>query len=231
MMTHNRRRPLTIAVVIAVVAALVAGTAWWLTRQDPEESVAAVRVDDVSVSPPITAPANPQQRQVEALERLTGIWTRGAGGDDFVLDNTELDFGPDAWVVTAGPIADFDGDGKTAALRTELEGLIGREVTAMVRLDEDGDDADVFVVNGRVYRDSAGGAPPWQPPSGAGPAASAATVEAAAAEAVGPGSRVAELERIRAGKVAWEASVIAADGMEYTVLLSTDAKVLDQRRD
>ncbi len=225
------RRPLTVVIVVALVVSIGIVTAWWLTREDPEESVAAIRVDEVSVSPPITAPTAPQQRQVEALERLTGILTRGAGGDDFVLDNTELDFGPDAWVITAGPIADFDGNGRTEPLLAELDGLVGREVTAMVRLDEDGDDADVFVLNGRVYRDSAAAAPPWQPPASAGPSAAVAAVEAAAAEAVGPGSRVAELERVRAGSVAWEASVIAADGKEYTVLLSADAKVLDKRRD
>lgn len=229
-MKQLARRPLAVAIAIAIVAAVGLAT-WWLTREDPEESVAAIRVDEVAVSPPISAPNPPQQRQVEALERLTGVLNRGAGGDDFVLENTELDFGPDAWVITAGPIADFDGDGRTEPLLAELDGLVGREVAAMVRLDEDGDDADVFVLNERVYRDSADAAPPWQPPAGAGPSSAPAAVEAAAAEAVGPGSRVAELERVRAGSVAWEASVIAADGKEYTVLLSADAKVLDQRRD
>jgi hypothetical protein len=225
------RRPITVAAVIALATVLVVLTTWWLTRQDPEESVAAVRVDEVSVSPPLSAPSAAQQRQVEALEKLSGVLFRGAGGDDFVLDNSELDFGPDAWVITAGPIADFNGDGRTEPLLTELQSLVGREVTAMVRLDEDGDDADVFVLNDRVYRDSAGGAPPWLPPATTGPSALVSAIETAAAAAVGRGARVVELERVRAGNVAWEASVLAASGEEYTVLLSAEGKVLDRRRD
>ena len=38
-----------------------------------------------------------------------------------------------------------------------------------------------------------------------------------------------DLERERAGQVAWEATVINADGTEYTVPLSTAGEVLDVR--
>jgi hypothetical protein len=41
---------------------------------------------------------------------------------------------------------------------------------------------------------------------------------------------VDDLEPEPAGQVAWEASVIAADGTEYTVLLSAAGDVLDVRR-
>ena len=235
MTTITRRRPLILLVAVLVAVVLALTTTWLLTRQDPQETVAAVEVQGVRVVSP--SPAVPsaadrrEQQQVEALEALTGTLQRGSDADEFVLDNSELDFGPDTWVLTAGPLGDFDGDGKTERLRDELDGLVGRQVTAMVRFDADGDDAEVYVLNDQTYRDSASNVPPWEPKPYAGPAASTETVSAAAAAAVGRGARVTDLERVRAGLVAWEASVTDARGREYTVALAADGDVIDLRRD
>lgn len=226
----SRRRLTTAALVAAGVAVLVV-VAWLLTRPDPQESVAPVVVDEVSAAPPATGAAGPQQEQVEALDRLSGNLERGGDTAEFALDGVELDFGPEPWVLTAPATADFDGDGTAEPLLTELEGLVGQEVVANVRLDEDGDDADVFVLNDLTYRDSAGGTPPWQPPTTDTAGVSADVVRANAIEAVGKGSTVTELERVRAGKVAWEATVVDAQGAEHNVLLAADGTVLDQRRD
>ena len=234
MTTITRRRPLILLVAVVVAVVLALATTWLLTRQDPEETVAAVEIRGVRVSPPPVSPTaaeRQQQQQVEALETLTGTLQRGSDADEFILDNSELDFGPDTWVLTAGPIEDFDGDGKTERLLDELDGLVGRQVTAMVRFDADGDDAEVYVLNDRTYRDSASAVPPWEPKPYAGKAASTETVTAAAAAAVGRGARVTDLERVRAGQVAWEASVTDSRGREYTVALAADADVIDLRRD
>jgi hypothetical protein len=54
-------------------------------------------------------------------------------------------------------------------------------------------------------------------------------VRTAAADAVGPGAVVDELEWQSAGDVAWEVDVLSADGREHTVLLDSAARVLDVR--
>jgi len=227
---NSRRGPFT-ALLVVLAAGVLAGIMWLLTRQDPEEAVEPVRVDEVRVSSPVAAPRASEQRQVEALDKLSGTLERGGDATEFVLDDTDLDFGPAVWLRTAGPAADFDSDGTAEDLLAELDGLVGHQATALVRLDEDGDDAAVFVLNGHTYRDSAGGAPPWQPRPYMEASASAKTVSVAAAAAVGPGARVTELERVRVGNVAWEASVDDARGEDYSVLLGADGAVLDWRRD
>ncbi|GAA3573174.1 hypothetical protein GCM10022197_32460 [Microlunatus spumicola] len=227
--TTSRRRLTTAAVVLAV-AALLALTAWLLTRPDPEETVAPVVVDEVSAAPPVPGQAGPAQEQIEALDRLTGDLRHGGDTAEFVLDDIELDFGPDAWVLTAPATADFDGNGTVEPLLTELQALVGKPVTAMVRLDEDGDDADVFVLNERTYRDSTGANLPWQPVETTGTPVSAEVVRSAATRAVGSGARVTELERVRAGRVAWEATVVDDRGGEHSVLLGADGAVLDLRK-
>lgn len=227
--TTSRRRLTTAAVAVAV-AALLALTGWLLVRPDPEETVAPVVVDQVSAAPPVPGQTGPSQEQIEALDRLSGDLRHGGDTAEFVLDDIELDFGPDAWVVTAPATVDFDGDGTVEPLLTELEGLVGRPVTAMVRLDEDGDDADVFVVNERTYRDSTGANFPWAPVDTGGTPVSGDGVRTAATRAVGSGARVVELERVQAGRVAWEAAVVDGQGVEHTVLLGADGAVLDLRR-
>lgn len=226
------RRRLTTALLVAVGVVVLAVLVWLLTRPDPSEAVAPVVVDEVSAAPPVTGTAGaPSQEQVQALTRLSGVLEHGGDTAEFVLDNVELDFGPDAWVITAPATADFDGDGTTEPLLAELEGLVGQEVVANVRLDEDGDDADVFVLNDLTYRDSSGGTPPWQPPATDTTGVSADVIRANAIDAVGAGLNVTELERVRAGNVAWEATVVDAQGAEHNVLLAADGTVLDQRRD
>lgn len=226
------RRRLTTAVLVALGVVVLAVLVWLLTRPDPSEAVAPVVVDEVSAAPPVTGAAGaPTQEQIQALTRLTGVLERGGDTAEFVLDNVELDFGPDAWVITAPATADFDGDGTAEPLLAELEGLVGREVVANVRLDEDGDDADVFVLNDVTYRDSSGSTPPWQPEATDTTGVSADVIRANAIDAVGAGSSVSELERVRAGQVAWEAIVVDAQGAEFNVLLAAEGTVLDQRRD
>lgn len=230
MPTTTSRRRLTTGAVALAVAALLALTAWLLMRPDPEESVAPVVVDEVSAAPPVSGQAGTTQEQIEALDRLSGSLRHGGDTAEFVLDDIELDFGPDAWVLTAPATADFNRNGTVEPLLTELQSLVDQPVTAMVRLDEDGDDADVFVLNDLTYRDSTGANLPWQPAATSGTPATSETVRAAAIEAVGSGAKVTELERVRAGAVAWEASVVDTQGVEHSVLLGADGAVLDLRK-
>lgn len=187
-------------------------------------------VDEVSAAPPVPGQGGPAQEQIEALDRLTGDLRHGGDTAEFVLDDVELDFGPDVWVLTAPATVDFDGNGTVEPLLAELEGLVGKPVTAMVRLDEDGDDADVFVVNEQTYRDSTGADLPWQPVETTGTPVTAAAARTAAARAVGNGAEVTEIERVRASRVAWEATVLDLSGVEHSVLLGAHGAVLDLRR-
>ncbi|HEX6568151.1 MAG TPA: hypothetical protein VF015_03270 [Acidimicrobiales bacterium] len=147
-------------------------------------------------------------------------------GDELEVNGVDLDFGPDDWVATATATADFDGDGGTEALRDELAGLVGREVTLLVRFDDDGDDADVYVIDGTTYRDVSAPAP-WLPAG----AADDESLRAAAAAAVGEGAQVIELEPEDDGTVAWEAKVRAADGTRREVRLDAAGTVVDVRAD
>ena len=93
--------------------------------------IGAVAVDQVRLSSP-TASTSARQQQVEALERLDGTLTMlGDDPEDFYIGPIELEFGPEAWVMTAGPSEDFDGDGNLERLLNELRGLVGRPVTAL----------------------------------------------------------------------------------------------------
>jgi hypothetical protein len=214
--------------VIAVAAIGASVTA--AAQEDPTVDIGAVAVDQVRLSSP-TASASARQQQVEALERLHGPLTRlGDDPEDFYIGPIELEFGPEAWVMTAGPSADFDGDGSRERLLNELRGLVGRPVTALVRLDNDGDEANVYRLNDLPFRDSAGGRPPWLTAEADNTdAATWEAVRTAAADAVGPGAVVDELEWQSAGDVAWEVDVLSADGREHTVLLDAAAQVLDVR--
>ena len=142
--------------------------------------------------------------------------------DDLEINGVDLDFGPDDWVATAAATADFDGDGTTAALRDELAGLVGQDVTLLVRFDDDGDDADVYVVGEHTYRDVSAPAP-WLPAGSADDDA----LRTAAADAVGDGAEVIELDADDSGDAAWEATVRAADGTEHEVRLDASGAVVD----
>lgn len=225
------KRSIRIAGAAALgVAAVGLGGAALADRDDPTSDVGSISVDQIDIAATSDSPTDGSQ-QVAALDRIEGtLEQRGDDPDNFSVGAVELEFGPDAWLLTAGPGEDFDGDGTAEDLLTELEGLVGQQVTAMVRLDNDGDDADVYVLNDLTYRDSAGGPAPWlQAGTASAEAASPEAVADAAAAAVGAGARVDELDRETAGDVAWEAEVIAEDGTEYSVLLDVSGAVLDSR--
>ena len=67
--------------------------------------------------------------------------------------SVELDFGPEAWVLTAGPLQDYDGTRRPRPLIAELKALVGKRVNLLVRPGDQGDNALVFVLNSLPYRD------------------------------------------------------------------------------
>lgn len=225
MATRRWIRPAAAAAFGAV--AVVGGGIALAAQEDPDIAVGSVRLGQVDIPAPTGSGTGDQQ--VAALDPIEGtLERRGDDPDDLYIGAVELELGPESWVLTAGPSEDYDADGTAEDLLAELDGLVGRSVTALVRLDNDGDDAAVYVLNGRAYRDSAGGPAPWlQAGTASGTAASLQAVAEAAAAAVGPGARVQELDREAAGQVAWEVEVIAADGRERTVLLDAAGDVLD----
>lgn len=89
--------------------------------------------------------------------------------DDFTVNGIEVDFGPSEWILTAGALQDYDGDGTAEPFAAELDGLVGQQVTLQVRDDDDDDDraddrlddADVYEINGLALRDLTGPAP-WR---------------------------------------------------------------------
>ena len=99
------------------------------------------------------------------------------------------------------------------------------------RIDSDGEEADVYLLNDLTYRDPASDQVPWRPTPAPGEPASRRTVTDAAVAAVGPESSVDELERERVGGVEWSASVLDAEGREYLVLLDRTGHVLLVRED
>lgn len=226
----SRRSWAIAAAAAAMAVAAIGASVTAAAQEDPTVEVGAVAVDQVRLSSP-TASTSARQQQVEALERLDGTLTMlGDDPEDFYIGPIELEFGPEAWVMTAGPSEDFDGDGDLERLLNELRGLVGRPVTALVRLDNDGDEANVYRLNDLTFRDSAGGRPPWlSAETDNNDAATWEAVRTAAADAVGPGAVVDELEWQSAGDVAWEVDVLSAEGREHTVLLDSSARVLDVR--
>ncbi len=191
----------------------------------------------------------PASRQVEGLDEVRGVLTRdddddnddndrddrdddGHDGrdddDDFEVAGVDLELGPEGWLLSAGPVADFDGDGTTAPVLAELEGLLGQEVVVLGRFDDDGDDIEVYEIQGLTFRDSAGGPAPWQ----SGDEADALTqdqIVEAALDAVGADSRLDSVDREDDGGATWEVEVYDAQGREQRVLLDAAGAVLDIR--
>lgn len=180
---------------------------------------------------------------VTGLDQVAGVLTRDDFDDDDDLDDDDrydfevagidLELGPDSWLSTAGPIADFDGDGTEQAVLLELEGLLGQEVAVATRLDDDGDDGDdldVYEIKGLTFRDSAGGPAPWRTSTDGGAPLSRDEAGAAALTAVGPGSRIDSVDREDDG-ARWEVEVVDAQGREQDVLLDAQGVVLDIRED
>lgn len=218
------------ATLVAAAVAVVSAGVVLAARDVPRQAVAAVDVGALTVPASVgSGESAGSGQQVAALDGLEGrLKRRGDDAEGLSIGVVSLDFGPEDWVQTAGALQDFDRDGTPERLLDELEGLVGQPVTALVRLDDDGDEADVFELNGLRYRDSAGGPAPWQRAGATtGNAATVQEVSNAARAAVGPGARVRELDRGQDAGVAWEADVIAQDGQEWDVLLDVAGEVLD----
>ncbi|PWJ53166.1 hypothetical protein SAMN06264364_11461 [Quadrisphaera granulorum] len=90
--------------------------------------------------------------------------------DDFTVNGIEVDFGPSEWILTAPALQDYDGDGTAEPFATELDGLVGQQVTLQARDDDDDDDdddragdrlddVDVYEINGLALRGASGPAP------------------------------------------------------------------------
>ncbi len=224
------QRAMGAAVATVAVAAVTSAGVALAARDDPRQAVAAVDVGPLVVpaSDGAGEPAGRGQR-VAALDSLEGRLERnGADPDDFSIGVVELGLGPADWIRNTGAVEDYDRDGTPEKLLDELDGLVGQRVSTLVRLDDDGDEAEVFELNGLRYRDSAGGPAPWQRAGTAtGAAASVQEVNDAAMAAVGPGARVRELDREYGAEAAWEADVIAPDGQEWDVLLDAAGNVLE----
>lgn len=219
------RKTLTLIAAGGAVMTAVAATGIGAGLRDREEAVQVIRISEGRAVPATSSGATSQQ--VEGLDEVRGpVERRGDDVDDIYVGRVELDFGPDGWVGRAGPGEDYDRDGTAEALRAEIDGLVGNEARFLVRLDQEGDDGDVYAINDLTYRDPAG-PPPWM----AGPdAASEDQVRQAAADAVGPGARVVDLEADD-GRSAWEAEVLDTGGREYDVDLDATGKVLNVEQD
>lgn len=178
-----------------------------------------------------TSSSEPRNRQVVALEELTGVLREDddpddRDRDDFEIDRIDLDFGPDDWLRTAGPIEDFDGDGTAENVLDELQGLVGQEVTLLVRYD-DHDEADVYVINNLTFRDSSGGNAPWETDQDRAESRQQA-IDAAMA-AVPNAVRVDDVDRN--GDGSWDVDVIDEAGREHDVRVSAAGAVLDSHLD
>ena len=232
------RKALFVAALALTALVLAFGVSILAGREDPTLEVAPVPVDRVGLNPTPAASANPSNLpnpsnvEVPGLDQVDGVLTRDTDDlADFAIGAVELDFGPEAWVLTAGASADFDDDGQTEALLAELDGLVGQPVRSSGRIDADGDEAEVYLLNDLTYRDPASDLVPWRSTPAPGDPAPRRTVTAAAVAAVGPESSVDELERERVGGVEWSASVIDTDGREHLVLLDRTGQVLLVRED
>jgi hypothetical protein len=226
------RKALSAAALLSTALVLALGVSILAGREDPTLEVAPVPVDRVGLNPTPAATAKPSNLEVPGLDQVDGVLKRDSDDlAEFAVGAVELDFGPEAWVLTADAPEDFDGDGRTETLIAELDGLVGQPIRSAGRIDADGDEAEVYLLNDLTYRDPASDLVPWRPTPAAGDPSSRPTVIAAAVAAVGPEASVEELERERVGGVEWSASVIDTDGREHLVLLDRTGQVLLVRED
>jgi len=178
-----------------------------------------------------TSTTRPPVQQVQGLYQLVGVLRQGNDVDDWSVSGVDVDFGPKGWIATAGPIEDYDGDGRAEQFLEELRGLRGRQVTLAVSFEagDELDDAQAYTINGRPFRDPLGGPAPWQVrPAGA--EATREQVIAAAVAAAGPGSVAFDLDRDTSdGWVRWEVDVHAPNGRDYEVYVDVAGMVLDIR--
>ena len=141
-MRPPRRLAMIVALALAITA-IGAAIGWLVLRRDPSVQVGSVPISGISVRAAPTTSAT-RSHQVEALDRLEGTFKAGDDPGQFTLGSVDLDFGPDAWVLTAGPLQDYDQDQRTEALLDELAGLTGQQVTTLVRPGDGGDEAEVY---------------------------------------------------------------------------------------
>lgn len=224
-----RLRTLFLPAGLAAAGLGGAGAIGYLLIDDPVGTFEPIRVG-VTVSSPPTAPPDggPGSQSVQGLEQLVGELRPGDEADDWYVAGVEVDFGPEAWLFSDPVVGDFDGDGRTEPVLTELRALDGREVTLGVRYEPDDqrDDADVFTVDGITYRDATGGDTPWQ--TDIQSLVDHVTVATTAAHAVGAGARVVEVEwDTEDGWDGWEVDVVSGDGAEYDVFLDAAGMVVE----
>lgn len=205
------------------------GAVGYLLIDDPERTFEPIRVGvTVSGTPTAPPPDGPESQAVQGLEQLAGDLRPGDEADDWYVAGVEVDFGPEAWLFSDPVVGDFDRDGSTEPVLTELRDLDGHEVTIGVRYEPDDqrDDADVFTLNGVTYRDAAGGDTPWQ--TDIQSLVDHVTVATTAAHAVGEGARVVEVEwDTEDGWDGWEVDVVGGDGAEYDVFLDANGAIID----
>lgn len=227
---------------LVVIGAAVGGAAiGFAVAASAVQNDPATRVGSVSVGPVPSGALQPSAsaataQQVPGLDELAGTFTYdGDDRDEFQIRGVDLELGPERWLHSAGPMGDFDGDGREDPLLAELQSLVGTQTTALVRLDDDGDDADVFVLAGTPFRDTTGGSAPWRGTTNpVAPVPGSATpdeVQQAAEAAVGPGARAVDIDREDDPGEAWEVEVISAEGREFKVELDAAAGVLRVRED
>ncbi len=225
-----RRR--TTVVVACVVTVTVLGVGGRLVfPEDPERPVEAVHLDGFTGAPSLPEPGGEGEAvPVDGLEQLVGELRSGDAPDDWYGAGVEVDFGPRAWLLNDPVLEDFDADGFTDPVLDELRSLDGSDVTLGVRYDSAGsdgpDEADVFTINGRSFRDPGGGPAPWED-TGPRPEADRDTARAAAEDAVGEGARATHTDRT--GEDGWEVGVRSPDGRSYDVLLDLSGEVADIR--
>ncbi len=237
-------------VTAGIVGAGVGGAAIASALTDPISNVEPVVLTELGSARPVHEPGTGEStvtdptgttpttfglsvQSVDGLESLVGTLRSGEDPDDWYVSGVEVDFGPDAWILGAPAVADYDGDGTVEPLLDELRGLEGRSVTLGVRyeLDDDRDDADAFRIEELAYRDPNGGLAPWQTVP-VGIEATRDDIAAAAAAAVGQGAVTTDVEgETEDGWNGWDVDVRAADGREYQVYVDLAGNVIDVRPD
>jgi uncharacterized membrane protein YkoI len=233
----------TTAIVAAVAVITVSGIAVGGAIASPrtgEDAVEPVRVGalemedratpspSASASDSASASPSASPRTVQGLDEVTGTLAfQSDDVDEFEVGGVELELGPEEWLAVATSPADLDGDGSIDTVLVELTALVGTDVTVQGRLDDKGEDLEVYRVNGLAYREVSGGPAPWE--RGDGTVASRERIEEAALEAVGPGARILTLDDEDDDGASWEAEVLGTDGREYRVLLDASGVVLDVR--
>lgn len=188
---------------------------------------------DNSPSAPVSIPNNAQSAGVvPGLTEQTGILQ--IIGDDFYIQNREIDFGPDRWMNSTTAVGDLDGNGRTETWWVEVNGMVGRSVTVLGDVDDD--DIDVFQINGLSVRPFDRPAPwsdDWKDHEKL-PTSTNISADRAMQIALQqvPGSVIAIELDADDGVVYWELEIRSDGGMLYDVEIDANSgRVLDIDRD